>query len=152
MEQPRKILVIDDMPRNSKLLDDLLTVKGYSVETAASGAEGLEKLQSWEPDLILLDIMMPEMNGYEVCRKIRENPETGILPVVMVTSLDGSEERVKGLEAGADDFLSKPVNQPALLARVRSLSGSRSFTTPCRRRRRSSRHGMPTLNSVSRSR
>jgi len=119
--EPRKILVVDDMPRNSKLLDDLLTVKGYSVETAASGAEGLEKIESWQPDLILLDIMMPEMNGYEVCRKIRENPATEILPVVLVTSLDGNEERIKGLEAGADDFLSKPVNQPALLARVRSL-------------------------------
>jgi adenylate cyclase len=127
MTEPRKILVIDDMPRNSKLLDDLLTVKGYSVETAASGAEGLEKIESWQPDLILLDIMMPEMNGYEVCRKIRENPETEILPVVMVTSLDGPEERTKGLDAGADDFLSKPINQPALLARVRSLLRIKEF-------------------------
>ncbi len=117
----QRILVIDDMPRNAKLLDDMLTVKGYAVQTASSGAEGLEKVVSWKPDLVLLDIMMPEMDGYEVCRKIRANPETEILPVVLVTSLDPAQERIKGLEAGADDFLGKPVDPPSLLARVRSL-------------------------------
>jgi class 3 adenylate cyclase len=120
-EKKHKILVIDDMPRNAKLLEDLLTVKGYSVQTAASGKEGLQKIDEWKPDLILLDIMMPQMNGYEVCQRIRANPETEIIPVVLVTSLDPGEERIKGLEAGADDFLSKPVDPPALLARVRSL-------------------------------
>jgi class 3 adenylate cyclase/CheY-like chemotaxis protein len=116
-----KILVVDDTPQNVKLLADVLTVKGYAVTTAASGAEALERIQSQRPDLVLLDVVMPGMSGYEVCRRIREDPETGLLPVVMVTALDPSEERVKGLEAGADDFLTKPINQPELLARVRSL-------------------------------
>ena len=118
---PAKILVVDDTPKNVKLLADLLTVKGYSVVTAASGREALARLESDEPDLVLLDVVMPEMSGYEVCRKIRGNPATGILPVVMVTALDPVEERIKGLEAGADDFLTKPINQAELLARVKSL-------------------------------
>jgi adenylate cyclase len=121
VKKPGKILVVDDTPQNVKLLADLLTVKGYEVITAAAGPEALEKVAAERPDLVLLDVMMPGMDGYEVCRKIRENPETEILPVAMVTSLDPSRERIKGLEAGADDFLSKPVDQPALLARVRSL-------------------------------
>jgi class 3 adenylate cyclase/CheY-like chemotaxis protein len=118
---PAKILVVDDTPKNVKLLADLLTVKGYAVVTAASGREALAQVVAERPDLVLLDVVMPEMSGYEVCRKIRENPATEILPVVMVTALDPSEERVKGLEAGADDFLTKPINQAELLARVRSL-------------------------------
>jgi DNA-binding response OmpR family regulator len=116
-----KILVVDDTPRNVKLLADLLTVKGYEVVTAASGKEALDKIEREQPDLVLLDVVMPEMSGYEVCRKLREIPETRILPVVMVTALDPSEERIKGIEAGADDFLTKPINQAELLARVRSL-------------------------------
>lgn len=118
---PAKILVVDDTPKNVKLLADLLTVKGYAVVTAASGREALAQVESERLDLVLLDVVMPEMSGYEVCRKIRENPATGILPVVMVTALDPSEERIKGLDAGADDFLTKPINQAELLARVRSL-------------------------------
>jgi len=118
---PAKILVVDDTPKNVKLLADLLSAKGYAVATASSGAEALAKVEAEKPDLVLLDVVMPEMSGYEVCRKIRENPKAGILPVVMVTALDPSEERIKGLEAGADDFLTKPINQPELLARVKSL-------------------------------
>ena len=121
MSTPAKILVVDDTPKNVKLLADLLTVKGYIVITAASGHEALAQVEGERPDLVLLDVVMPEMSGYEVCRKIRENPATEILPVVMVTALDPSEERVKGLQAGADDFLTKPINQAELLARVRSL-------------------------------
>jgi len=118
---PAKVLVVDDTPKNVKLLADLLTVKGYSVITAGSGREALARLDAERPDLVLLDVVMPEMSGYEVCRKIRENAATRILPVVMVTALDPAEERIKGIEAGADDFLAKPINQAELLARVRSL-------------------------------
>jgi DNA-binding response OmpR family regulator len=121
MNSPPKILVVDDTPRNVKLLADLLGVKGYSVVTAASGREALAKIDEEQPDLVLLDVVMPEMSGYEVCCAIRANPTTRMLPVVMVTALDPAVERVKGIEAGADDFLSKPINQPELLARVKSL-------------------------------
>ena len=116
-----RILVVDDVPQNVKLLEQLLTLSDYEVITASSGAEGLAKVVSGKPDLVLLDVVMPEMSGYEVCRAIRANPATQLLPVVMVTALDPGEERVKGIEAGADDFLSKPINQPELLARVKSL-------------------------------
>jgi adenylate cyclase len=121
MNTPAKILVVDDTPKNIKLLADLLAVKGYGVLTAASGPEALALVQVEQPDLVLLDVVMPEMSGYEVCRKIRGNPSTQLLPVVMVTALDPTEERIKGLGAGADDFLTKPINQPELLARVKSL-------------------------------
>ena len=121
MNRKAKILVVDDTPANVKLLADLLAVKGYDVVTATNGEEGLKRLAADRPDLVLLDIMMPGMNGYEVCRAIRADPAYGVLPVVMVTSLDPTQERIKGLDAGADDFLTKPINQPELLARVRSL-------------------------------
>jgi adenylate cyclase len=118
---PARILVVDDTPLNVKLLADLLGAQGYDVLTASSGRQALALLEKEDLDLVLLDVVMPEMSGYEVCRKIRANPAMGILPVVMVTALDPGEERIKGIEAGADDFLTKPINQAELLARVRSL-------------------------------
>jgi len=121
MSERARILVVDDTAVNLKLLGDLLSAKGYQVSTAASGAEALEKIDKTPPDLVLLDVMMPGMSGYEVCKKLRENPATAVLPVVMVTALDPAQERVKGIDVGADDFLTKPINQPELLARVRSL-------------------------------
>jgi class 3 adenylate cyclase len=121
MRSPARILVVDDQPLNVKLLADTLHIKGYEIITASSGREALEKIERDHPDLVLLDVMMPGMDGYAVCRAIRARPETQILPVIMVTALDPHEERVRGLEAGADDFLTKPVNQQELMARVKSL-------------------------------
>ena len=120
------ILVVDDAPQNVRLLEAVLSPRGYTVLPAASGAEALAAVARDHPDLILLDIQMPEMNGYEVCRRIREDPATQFLPVVMITS-SGDEERIKALEAGADDFLPKPFNQAELLARVRSLVRIKQF-------------------------
>ncbi|MCB9964018.1 MAG: PleD family two-component system response regulator [Rhodospirillales bacterium] len=116
-----RILVVDDILPNIKLLEARLNSEYYDVLTATSGAEALEKVASDSPDMVLLDIMMPGMDGFEVCRKIKENPRTAHIPVVMVTALTEAEDRVRGLEAGADDFLSKPINDTALMARVRSL-------------------------------
>jgi adenylate cyclase len=115
-----KILVIDDVERNVKLLADVLTAKGYEVITGDSGAVALRRAREDKPDLLLLDVMMPGISGYEVCEKIRADPALRMLPVVLVTALDPSE-RVKGLDCGADDFITKPINQQELLARVRSL-------------------------------
>jgi class 3 adenylate cyclase len=116
-----KILVVDDVALNVKLLTDLLGAKGYRTCSAASGPAALTALDAERPDLVLLDVMMPGMSGYDVCRAIRADPSHAILPVVLVTALDPTEERAKGLDAGADDFLTKPVSQHELLARVRSL-------------------------------
>ncbi len=121
MSEKARILVVDDTAANVRLLGQVLLLAGYEVVTAASGEEGLAKVVFARPDLVLLDVVMPEMSGYEVCRALRANPATALLPVVMVTALDPESERVKGIEAGADDFLSKPINQPELLARVKSL-------------------------------
>jgi len=116
-----KILVVDDTPANVKLLVAILENQNYAVITADSGSKALALLTKENPDLVLLDVMMPELNGYQVCQRIRENPQTTLLPVIMVTALDPAKERVNGIEAGADDFLTKPINPVELLARVRSL-------------------------------
>jgi class 3 adenylate cyclase len=116
-----RILVVDDVEKNVRLLADILAARGYAVIKAASGAEALATLAREKPDLVLLDVMMPGMDGYQVCQAIRGDPANGILPVVLITALDPDKERIKGLEAGADDFLTKPVNQAELFARVKSL-------------------------------
>jgi len=121
MERTWKILVVDDTPQNIKVLDAILSPRGYTVVTANSGAEALQKVQTDAPDLILLDNLMPGMSGYEVAQRLRGDPATQFLPIVMVTALGAQEEKVKAIESGADDFLTKPVNQLELLARIKSL-------------------------------
>lgn len=116
-----RVLVVDDILPNVKLLEAKLSGEYYNVLTATNGEEALKKIAEDAPDLVLLDVMMPGMDGFEVCRRIKSNPDMAHIPVVMVTALTDPQERVRGLEAGADDFLSKPVSDLALMARVRSL-------------------------------
>lgn len=115
------VLVVDDVPANVKLLEAKLTNEYYDVVTAKDGYECLEVTKAKKPDLILLDVMMPGMDGFQVCRKLKEDPEVSHIPVVMVTALSEPSDRVQGLEAGADDFITKPINDTSLFARVRSL-------------------------------
>ncbi len=117
-----KILVVDDILPNVRLLEARLTAEYFDVTTAMNGAEALAVCAQDDCDLILLDVMMPGMDGFEVCRRLKKNPATTHLPIVMVTALDQPSDRVKGLEAGADDFLTKPIDEIALIARVRSLT------------------------------
>jgi two-component system, cell cycle response regulator len=116
-----RVLVVDDILPNVKLLEAKLSNEYYDVLTATSGPEALKKVEQDSPDIVLLDVMMPGMDGFEVCRRVKDNPLLAHIPIVMVTALTDSEDKVRGLEAGADDFLSKPVNDTALMARVRSL-------------------------------
>ena len=116
-----RVLVVDDTPVNVKLLEAKLLVEYYEVLTANDGPTALVIAEDHIPDIILLDVMMPGMDGYEVCSRLKSNPVTAHIPVVMVTVLNEVKDRVRGLEVGADDFLTKPVNDVALFARIRSL-------------------------------
>ena len=116
-----RVLVVDDLPQNLELLEAYLEPLGYCVAKASNGADALRKIQEETPDVILLDVMMPGLDGYEVCRRLKADAWTAFIPVLILTALAGREERVRAMEAGADDFLSKPFNGLELLARVRAL-------------------------------
>ena len=116
-----RVLVVDDVVANTKVLEAKLVSEYFNVITATSGAAALDIVRDQAPDIVLLDVMMPEMDGFEVCRRIKESPATTHIPVIMVTALSDTADRVRGLEAGADEFLTKPVDDMALFARVRSL-------------------------------
>lgn len=120
-EKKHKILIVDDEELNVRFLSTFLQRKGYEIDVASTGVEALEHIDREKPDVVLLDAMMPEMDGFEVCRQLRKNPETHLLPVIMVTALHSIEDEVRALEAGSDDFLPKPINNLELMARLRSL-------------------------------
>ncbi|WP_325336225.1 adenylate/guanylate cyclase domain-containing protein [Mycobacterium sp.] len=126
------VLAVDDEPANVRLLDAVLTPRGYRVLSAATGAEALALLETEDVDIVLLDIVMPGMDGHEVCRKIRSAPATEFLPVVMITA-SGSQQRLAALESGADDFVTKPFDQTELLARVASLARIKRYHDTIRR-------------------
>ncbi len=116
-----RVLVVDDILANVRLLEAKLTSEYFDVHTASNGLDALEAISSFNPDIILLDVMMPGIDGIEVCKRIKSNPKSQHIPVIMVTALDQPEDRVKGLQAGADDFITKPINDAALFCRLKSL-------------------------------
>jgi len=129
-----RVLVVDDLLANVRLLEAKLEAEYFDVSTAMNGVDALETIQRTQPDIVLLDVMMPGMDGIEVCHRIKSNPATQHIPVIMVTALDQPEDRVRGLKAGADDFLTKPVNDLALFCRVKSLVRLKMLTDELRLR------------------
>ena len=129
-----RILVVDDVPANVRLLETRLLAEYFDVLTASNGVEALAICEKERVDVVLLDIMMPGMDGFEVCRRLKADPRTEHIPVVMVTALDQPADRVRGLEVGADDFLTKPVNDLQLMTRVKSLVRLKMLTDELRLR------------------
>ena len=122
------VLIVDDIAGNARLIASLLAPDGHAVRAAGDGAEALRLVRADPPDLVLMDVMMPLMDGFEACRAIKQDTSTRLIPVVLVTSLDDTASRMRGIEAGADDFVSKPFNAPELRARVRSLLRIKGYT------------------------
>jgi diguanylate cyclase (GGDEF)-like protein len=121
MDRPERILVVDDHPDNVEIINVRLSSRGFEIETATNGEEALQKVHENPPHLILLDVMMPLMDGYEVSRRIKNDDSLPFIPIILVTARDSTQDKVDGLDAGADDYLTKPVNFPELEARVRSM-------------------------------
>src|SRR5207253_1242691 len=124
----QRILLVDDNPENLTLLSALLDLRGYSVFTAGTAEAAHEMISRQHPDLVLLDVIMPGRSGYELCRELKENPATRLIPVVMITGLTDRDDRIRGKEAGADEFLTKPFFPEELFARVKSLLKIKEFT------------------------
>jgi two-component system cell cycle response regulator len=135
-----RILVVDDIPANVKLLEVRLLAEYFEVLTASNGPDAIETCENGKVDVVLLDVMMPDMDGFEVCRRLKSDPATSHIPVVMVTALDQVADRVRGLEAGADDFLTKPVNDLQLMTRVKSLVRLKMLTDELRLRASTTRN------------
>jgi putative two-component system response regulator len=123
-----KVLVVDDVPANVELMKALLTREGYTVVTASDGEQALEMVTSEQPDLVLMDVLMPKLGGYDVCRELKHNAATRLTPVVLITAMSERERKIEGINAGADDFLTKPVDPHELRARVRSLVRLKRYT------------------------
>jgi two-component system cell cycle response regulator len=134
-----RVLVVDDIPSNVLLLEAQLSAQYLQVESASNGYDALSMIESDPPDIVLLDVMMPDLSGYEVCRRVRRMPGAASIPIVMVTALDRPDDRIAGIEAGADDFLSKPVNEAVLMARVRNLVRLKLLTDEMQQRQSTAR-------------
>jgi len=124
--RPFRVLIVDDDPQSAELLEAYLSDSGYEIQTAADGEETLRKVGSWQPDLILLDIMMPRISGFEVCKRLRASPATRSIAILMVTALDNQSDIDRAVEAGTDHFITKPINKSELLLHVGALLKSRS--------------------------
>jgi putative two-component system response regulator len=123
----QRVLIVDDEEKNLRLISTIMKNSGYSCDVAKNGKEALEKTGTFDPDIIFLDIMMPEMDGYQVCKLLKDNPKTQHIPVVMITALEGKDSRIRGLEAGANDFLTKPIDNTELMVRAKNLLKVKEF-------------------------
>jgi PleD family two-component response regulator len=126
-QRPPRVLVADDNPQGAELLEAYLSTTEYDVRTAADGEQTLRLVREWQPDVILLDIMMPRISGFEVCKRLKADPATHDIAVLMVTALDQPSDMDRAVEAGTDDFLSKPINKTELLLRIRSALRARQY-------------------------
>ncbi len=133
MTETARILIAEDNPQGAELIEAYLTGTPYEVRVAADGRETLELVRDWSPDLLLLDIMMPRISGFEVCKQLRADPQTKQLPILMITALDQVSDIERAVEAGTDDFLTKPINKAELLMRVEALLRSRRGDNPLQR-------------------